>query len=89
MKQVGRETGRDKIANARTVRSVMLGTFADTTWRMFVPVMGGAGLGYLADQAWHTRPAGVIAGMMLGIVLAILLVVHQYQRVASPPQEER
>ena len=88
MNQAGRDTGSDTSAKVRDVRMILLGTIADTTWRMFVPVIGGALIGYMIDRAISSRPVGVITGMMFGIVIAVLLVVQQYRRIKQLNSEE-
>lgn len=60
---------------------LMLMTMADTTWRMFVPILGLLVVGLLVDKAIHTTPWLMVSGMLIGIVLAILLVRQQLQRV--------
>lgn len=58
---------------------VVLATIGDTTWRMFVPVFGGALIGYGIDKLVASRPVGVLAGTFIGIIVAVLLVVMQYK----------
>lgn len=59
---------------------IIFGTVADTTWRMFVPVIGGALVGYMIDLSANSRPVGIISGMFIGVVLAVALVVMQYRQ---------
>lgn len=58
---------------------VVMATIGDTTWRMFVPVFGGALIGYGIDKLVASRPVGVLAGTFIGIIVAVLLVVMQYK----------
>lgn len=68
---------------------LVIGTFLGTTWRMFVPVFGGAMAGYVVDVLARTRPVGVVVGMGIGIVLAIWLVTLQYRAVTrSRPRSQ-
>jgi len=53
---------------------------ADTTWRMFVPTLGGTALGLWADNVWHTEPWCGIAGLAIGIVITFFLVKQQYKK---------
>jgi len=69
-----------RVAN-RSTDMVIYATIADTTWRMFVPVLLGALLGYLWDKWQHTTPVGVLVGLGIGIVMAVSLVVMQYRQV--------
>ncbi|HEY1085290.1 MAG TPA: AtpZ/AtpI family protein [Candidatus Saccharimonadales bacterium] len=55
----------------------MLGTIADTTWRMFVPTVGLMCGGYWADQTFGTKPWLFIVGLVVGSGIAILLVKQQ------------
>lgn len=42
-------------------------------------ILGGLGLGWLVDQWLHSTPWGMVAGTLLGMVLAIYLVVKRSQ----------
>lgn len=54
---------------------------ADTTWRMFVPIIGLFVLGLLADKQFATTPWLMILGLVIGTVLAALLIRQQLKRV--------
>lgn len=58
----------------------MFGTMADTSWRMFIPIIGLALLGVWADNSWHTKPWMTVVGIIIGVVLAGLLVKKQLER---------
>jgi len=75
------EKQTDTEASARQIVSVMWATFGDTTWRLFVPSVGGTLLGVWADESWGTTPLMIIIGTGLGISCAIWLVVLQYRKV--------
>lgn len=60
---------------------LLLGTIADTTWRMFIPTIGLTVLGLLADKALHTTPWVMTFGIVLGVVVAYLLVRKQIKEV--------
>lgn len=60
---------------------LIVGTFFDTTWRMFVPILITTLIGYGIDKAADSRPVGVLVGMVIGIILSIWLVVLQYKTV--------
>lgn len=53
---------------------------ADTTWRMFVPVIGGTVLGVWLDNAIETKPILTILCITLGVVIAGILVRQQLNR---------
>ncbi|MBW4029285.1 MAG: AtpZ/AtpI family protein [Acidobacteria bacterium] len=40
----------------------------------------GVGLGIWADDTWHTAPAGLLIGIVLGTVAAVVSVVQQVRR---------
>ncbi|HEY5303507.1 MAG TPA: AtpZ/AtpI family protein [Acidimicrobiales bacterium] len=40
----------------------------------------GVVLGLWADSAWHTAPAGLLIGIVLGTVAAVVSVVQQVRR---------
>ena len=60
---------------------LLLLTMGDTTWRMFVPVIGLMVLGLLADQWLHTKPWIMIIGLVAGIFLAAVLIKNQFKKV--------
>ena len=61
--------------------AVLLFTIAaDTTWRMFVPVIGGTILGVWLDNSINSKPYATIASMAIGVGIAILLVRQQLNR---------
>lgn len=53
---------------------------ADTTWRMFVPIIGGTVLGVWADNTIVSKPLGTIVGIVIGVVAATLLVRQQMRK---------
>ncbi len=60
---------------------LLIMTMADTTWRMFLPIIGLTIIGLLADKWLHSTPWIMSIAMAIGIVLATLLVRQQLQRV--------
>ncbi|MBC7512549.1 AtpZ/AtpI family protein [Candidatus Saccharibacteria bacterium] len=60
---------------------LLLGTMLDTTWRMFGPTLGLAALGLWADTRSGTGPLYSLLGVGIGIVIAALLVRHQFKKV--------
>jgi hypothetical protein len=52
---------------------------ADTTWRMFVPIIGIALLGVWADNTFATKPWMTAIGVTIGVVIAAVLVRQQLQ----------
>jgi hypothetical protein len=66
--------------SSSTVILLML-TISDTTWRLFVPSVGLTIVGLLLDKQFHTKPWLMIAGIIVGVALAILLVRMQMKKV--------
>lgn len=89
MKADQQDTPSVNNVNGKPVDMVIYMTIADTTWRMFVPVLLGALLGYVVDKWLASRPIGVISGLGIGIVLAVLLVVMQYKRIARQQETKQ
>ena len=74
--------------NLRTAL-ILWGTLADTSWRMFVPVLGLTLVGYLLDGSFQTRPVLMFIGMGLGVVSAVLLIVQQYKGVTKTKEPRK
>ena len=53
---------------------------ADTTWRMFLPIIGGTVAGIWADHTLGSKPWATIAGTAVGVVIAALLVRLQLKK---------
>jgi len=62
---------------------VLFGTIADTTWRMFVPVIGLMLLGGTADQQFATKPLFALVGVILGSIIAGWLVIKQLHTIKT------
>lgn len=71
-----------KNADASTV-ILLLGIAGDTTWRMFVPVIGGTALGVWGDRSFETKPWLTICGLTIGVIIAALLVRQQFKKDVS------
>ncbi len=56
-------------------------TIADTTWRMFVPSVGGTLLGVWLDGKLETTPWLLFTGIILGLMLAGLMVRLQLKKI--------
>jgi hypothetical protein len=59
----------------------IVGTLADTTWRLFVPTLGGTILGIWADRSFDSRPWFTTIGVLLGSTLAFIFVYLQIKKV--------
>lgn len=60
---------------------LLLGTIADTTWRMFVPIIGLLLLGVWIDRTYGTLPWAMIVLTIIGIAVASELVRRQLTSV--------
>lgn len=67
----------------RSTVILLLGDLVDTTWRMFVPTIGGTLLGWWADHAWHTFPWLSIAGLLVGCLVSAMLIKDLFTRVKN------
>ena len=55
---------------------------ADTTWRMFVPTLGGTFIGLWLDKTLDTEPWFAIGGLLIGIIVTAFLVRDQYRKAS-------
>jgi hypothetical protein len=55
-------------------------TFADTTWRIFVPVALFVGIGLWLDLTSVTKPWLTLTGLIVGFAVAALLIRRQLKR---------
>ncbi|MCA9338097.1 AtpZ/AtpI family protein [Candidatus Saccharibacteria bacterium] len=53
---------------------------ADTTWRMFVPVLLGMALGSWLDAQFGLKPWASIGGVVFGLLGSGILVRKQYKK---------
>ena len=56
-------------------------TMVDTTWRVFVPTLGGTFLGIWLDGLFKTAPYITIVTILIGCGVSALLIVQQLRRV--------
>lgn len=64
--------------------TVILITSLDTTWRMFVPMLGGVFAGLGLDTLFSTKPIFTIICLVLGVVLSGTLIYRQLNNVRTP-----
>lgn len=60
----------------------MITTMADTTWRMFVPILGLLVAGIFADKAMGSFPWLTLLGFVIGIAISALLIRNQMKKDA-------
>ena len=56
---------------------LLLMTALDTTWRAFVPTIGGTFLGIGLDHLFHITPIATIVCLILGFTASTLLIARQ------------
>jgi hypothetical protein len=61
--------------------TAVLLTIADTTWRMFVPSVGFTLAGLWLDGKMQTTPWLMFAGIIFGLLIAVLAVKLQLKRL--------
>jgi len=60
---------------------LLLLTIADTTWRAFVPTIGGTILGIALDHTFGVTPLLTIVMIILGFAISALLITLQIRSV--------
>ena len=60
---------------------LLLATALDTTWRAFLPTIGGTFLGIGIDHMFNIAPTGTIICIILGTATAALLITKQLRDV--------
>ncbi len=63
---------------------LMLVTALDTTWRLFIPVLGGTFLGIGIDHWAGIAPIATIVCITLGVIVSALLITKQLRDVRKP-----
>lgn len=63
--------------------ALLIGTALDTTWRMFIPTIGGTVLGVMIDRNFGSTPLATIIGVVIGVGLAGLLIYRQLKKVKT------
>jgi F0F1-type ATP synthase assembly protein I len=64
-------------ADASSVPALIIREFADTTWRIVVPVLLFVIVGILLDRWLGTKPWLTLIGMVIGFFFAALLIKRQ------------
>lgn len=61
-------------------------TALDTTWRAFIPTLGGVFLGIGLDHLFNIAPVATIVCLVLGTIASVLLIAKQLRDVRKPLQ---
>lgn len=68
----------DKLADKpRSAANLLLITMIDTTWRAFVPTIGGTFLGIGLDHLFNTVPWFTVVMVPFGFVVSAILIMLQ------------
>lgn len=68
---------------APSTTSLLVGTFADITWRMFAPVLVFTLAGWMIDKTANTKPIFILIGLAIGVASSVFLTVKLYKKVAK------
>ena len=52
-------------------------------------VLGGLGFGWLFDQVVHTKPLGMICGLLIGLGVSVVVIVRQAGAMAAKASKEQ
>lgn len=80
MADIHQATPGSDTARSRSVATAVLLDMADTTWRMFVPIVGLLLIGRYADTQLASKPWLMLGGAAIGSIIAMLLIKSQLQR---------
>lgn len=73
-----------KQSRAPSAPILLLVTALDTTWRAFIPTIGGTFIGIGIDSMFGIKPWGTITCLILGTLLSALLIAKQIRDVRKP-----
>jgi len=79
--RLSNEASQTTTERPNSVSLLLIGTAIDTTWRAFVPTIGGTFLGIAIDHWLNTAPVGVIVCLAVGAVVSGLLIAKQLRDV--------
>jgi F0F1-type ATP synthase assembly protein I len=65
----------------RSAALLLTFTALDTTWRTFLPIIGGTVAGVVIDRQIDTRPIFTSILLIVGVVIATYLVIKQLRDV--------
>lgn len=85
-KQSGRTTPdqAEKESSALSAPMLIFATALDTTWRAFVPTLGGVFAGIGLDHLFGIAPIATIICLLLGVIASALLIAKQLRDVRKP-----
>lgn len=75
------EADRHESPRPKSTAVLLLGDIADTTWRMFVPTIGFAALGFMLDGQMGTTHWLLALGFVLGCLITALLIKRLFKKL--------
>lgn len=78
---ISSQTGDDDRLPPKKSTVLLLLTIADTTWRLFIPIIGLMLGGLWLDVQSGTKPWLMVVGIVLGTSIAVWLVWAQIKKV--------
>jgi F0F1-type ATP synthase assembly protein I len=60
---------------------ILVVTALDTTWRAFLPTIGGTFLGVGIDKLFNVAPLATIVCIILGFITSTILIIQQIIKV--------
>jgi F0F1-type ATP synthase assembly protein I len=63
---------------------LIFATALDTTWRAFIPTLGGVFLGIGIDNLLNIAPIATIICLILGVITSALLIAKQLRDLRKP-----
>lgn len=76
------KTNSDKlVGQPQSHVALLVLTIIDTSWRMFVPTIGGTAVGIGLDHYFKTVPLMTIISISLGVIASGFLIYRQIWRV--------
>jgi uncharacterized membrane protein (Fun14 family) len=73
---------KDRVADQPCSAAILLfTTIADTTWRMFVPTIGGTIIGIITDHALNSAPVWTTIMIIVGSLISLSLIYLQMKGV--------
>ncbi len=76
----------ERTQTRKSASMLLLATALDTTWRAFVPTIGGTFLGIWIDHTFNVTPTGTIVCLVVGTTVSALLIAKQIRDVRKPLQ---
>ena len=83
MSDVSKPTDNDPTPPKNSAALLLLRDIGDTTWRMFVPTIGGTLFGLWIDLRYNTLPWSMVAGVVIGAIITVLLLRQQLMRLSD------